>query len=325
MDGPDLGSYDRIIVAFSGGKDSLACLLHLLDQDVPHTKLELWHHDVDGREGSDLMDWPVTRDYCAKVASALGVPIYYSWKRGGFEGEMLRQEQRTTSTHFEQPDGSVATVGGEAGKPGTRRKFPQVSADLSVRWCSAYLKIDIGSTAIRNQPRFRGKRTLVVTGERAQESPARAKYQVFEPDRADGRDTKHQRHVDHWRPIHAWDESDVWRIIERHRVQSHPAYHLGWGRVSCMTCIFGSPNQWASVKELAPAHFERIAEYEEEFGLTIQRKRSVRSLALVGQPYPMAASDRRAALSRTYDQPVILPAGEWTLPSGAFGESCGPT
>jgi hypothetical protein len=26
---------------------------------------------------------------------------------------------------------------------GTRLKFPQVSADLNVRWCSAYLKIDV--------------------------------------------------------------------------------------------------------------------------------------------------------------------------------------
>ncbi|EGQ60476.1 hypothetical protein GGI1_00690 [Acidithiobacillus sp. GGI-221] len=28
---PDIQSYDHILVAFSGGKDSLACLLHLLE------------------------------------------------------------------------------------------------------------------------------------------------------------------------------------------------------------------------------------------------------------------------------------------------------
>ena len=44
----------------------------------------------------------------------------------------------------------------------------------SVRWCSAYLKIDVGAAALRGQARFEGKRTLFVTGERAEESAARA-------------------------------------------------------------------------------------------------------------------------------------------------------
>jgi tRNA(Ile)-lysidine synthase TilS/MesJ len=52
---PNLTSYDKIIVYFSGGKDSLACLLHLLEQGVDPAKIELWHHEIDGREGSELM------------------------------------------------------------------------------------------------------------------------------------------------------------------------------------------------------------------------------------------------------------------------------
>ena len=38
----------------------LAALLRLLDLGVDRDRLELWHHDVDGREGSTLMDWPFT-------------------------------------------------------------------------------------------------------------------------------------------------------------------------------------------------------------------------------------------------------------------------
>jgi diphthamide synthase (EF-2-diphthine--ammonia ligase) len=84
----DLAQYDKIIVYFSGGKDSLACLLHLLEQGVPAEKIELWHHEIDGREGSELMDWTCTPDYCRKVAQVFGIQIYFSWKVGGFEGEM---------------------------------------------------------------------------------------------------------------------------------------------------------------------------------------------------------------------------------------------
>ena len=93
----NLNDYKKIIVAFSGGKDSTACFLHLLDLGVPREKIELWHHAIDGKEGSTLMDWGVTPDYCKKFAQAFGVEYYESWKTGGFEGEMLRENAKTKS------------------------------------------------------------------------------------------------------------------------------------------------------------------------------------------------------------------------------------
>lgn len=313
---PDLDSYDHFVVAFSGGKDSLACVLHLIEAGVPREKIELWHHDVDGREGSWLMDWPVTRDYCRKVAAALGLPLYFSWREGGFEREMLRDGAATAPTWFETPDG-VFTSGG-IGRPGTRLKFPQVSADLSVRWCSAYLKIDVGSAALRNQPRFKRKWTLFVSGERAEESPARARYKTFEPHRTHGAG----RHVDAWRPVHAWDEAAVWAIIERHRINPHPAYRLNWGRLSCAACIFGSASQWASLRVASPEQFAVIADYERRFGVTIQRSESVEQLADRGRPYPMDPALIALALAEEFTEPVLVDG--WRLPAGAFGENAGP-
>jgi 3'-phosphoadenosine 5'-phosphosulfate sulfotransferase (PAPS reductase)/FAD synthetase len=189
------------------------------------------------------MDWPVTRSYCRAFAAAFRLPIFFSWKVGGFEREMCRNNARTAPTRFETLNG-VLEVGGTGGKLGTRELFPQVSPDLKVRWCSSYLKIDVCAAAIRNDPRFTCSTVLVVSGERAEESPSRAKYQTFEVDRADARGPVHRRHVDRWRPVHAWTEGDVWATLERHRVTPHPAYRLGWGRVSCSACIFGNPDQW---------------------------------------------------------------------------------
>ncbi len=48
MPSPDLASYDRIVVAMSGGKDSVASLLTLLDAGVSPSRIECYHHDVDG-------------------------------------------------------------------------------------------------------------------------------------------------------------------------------------------------------------------------------------------------------------------------------------
>lgn len=71
----DISCYDVIIICLSGGKDSIACLLHLIDIGVDLSRVELWHHDVDGREGSTLMDWPFMADYNRKIASTFQIPL----------------------------------------------------------------------------------------------------------------------------------------------------------------------------------------------------------------------------------------------------------
>jgi 3'-phosphoadenosine 5'-phosphosulfate sulfotransferase (PAPS reductase)/FAD synthetase len=182
---PDLRSYDYILIALSGGKDSVGTFLHLIDEGVDPTRIELHHHDVDGR-GPPTFDWPITAGYCRVIAESFGVPLYFSWRDGGLRREMLREGEPTASVTFETAEGSVTTVGGR-GNPGTRLRFPQVTANLRLRWCSSVAKIDMMRSMICNSPRFLGKRTLVVTGERAEESPARARYLTFEPHRTDTR------------------------------------------------------------------------------------------------------------------------------------------
>lgn len=237
----DLHSYDKYIVSFSGGKDSTATFLYLLENGIPIDKIELWHQDIDG-DGDTFFDWEITPDYCRKFATAFGVKIFFQWKQGGFKGEMLRENTRTAPTHFQLEDGTIGMAGGTKGDFNTRMMFPQQSADLSVRWCSSYLKIGVCSIAIVNQTRFRGIRTLVLSGERGEESPQRAKYAIWEKDRADRRNgKKYQRHVDRHRPIRDWTEKEVWAIIEKYRIRVHPCYYMGWGRCSCKFCIFGAP------------------------------------------------------------------------------------
>jgi 3'-phosphoadenosine 5'-phosphosulfate sulfotransferase (PAPS reductase)/FAD synthetase len=323
---PSLVDYDRFIVFFSGGKDSVACFLWLLEQGIPVEKIELHHHLVDGREGSTLMDWRVTEDYCVQFAKAFGVRLSFSWKEGGFEREMLRENAPTAPVHFYTQSGEKRQVGGDSNKLNTRRKFPQVSADLSTRWCSSYLKIGVGESYIVNDPVFREGKTLVLTGERAEESSARAKYKPFEPHRSDNRDgARVKRWVDVFRAVHSWAEAKVWDIMRKYGVNPHPAYHLGLSRASCMACIFGNADQWAMLKKYMPDVFREISDYEVEFGVTIKRDGSIEEYAAKGVAPDLDAFWVDIATGETFNAPVLIDPAKWELPLGAFGESAGPT
>ncbi|MGI4747991.1 MAG: phosphoadenosine phosphosulfate reductase family protein [Janthinobacterium lividum] len=281
--GPDLTTYDTIIVALSGGKDSVACLCLLLEAGVDTSRIELWHHDVDG-QGRGFMDWPSTLPYVQALADAYGIPLYRSWRNGGFEAEMLRHDCPTGAVWFDTPFGMMSSGGN--GPAGTRERFPQVSADLSVRWCSSVLKIGVMDAAIRGQERFLGRRTLVLTGERAEESPSRARYAVFEPHRSDTRaGTRRRRHVDHWRPVHNLATHAVWDILRRHRIVPALPYQIGFGRLSCMNCIFGSAAHFATIRFIAPDWFERLVAYERKFQCTIKRLMPLDVLADRGEVF----------------------------------------
>jgi len=317
----DVHSYDHFLVTFSGGKDSVACLLNLLELGVDRSKIFLVHHLVDGREGSNLMDWLSTESYCHAFADAFNLPLRFSWRKGGFEREMNRNDQLTGNVLFEDWDDPTIVHELEAcGKPNTRGKFPQVSANLSVRWCSAALKIDVFSRVINNSPMFLGKRTLVITGERAEESSARARYSELELHRCNGK----KRTVHQWRPIHKWPVEDVWDIMKKYKVRPHYAYYLGWNRLSCRNCIFISSNAWATNREIDPDGFNKIAAYEKEFDTTIHRKQNINERADKGTAYSYDPKHLKAAMSIEYTESIIV--DDWILPQGATScEVTGPS
>lgn len=359
-----LDAYDRIIVGFSGGKDSVACVLSILEERPDlRDRVVLWHHEIDGVDhdrpgaGSGLFDWDCTPAYCRAFAEALGLPLRHQWRDKGFEGEMLREDSSTAGVYYEDDDGQVKYLepqrpgknckcghkfGGdvwmnergqwtgsetecpECGKArrglSTRRKLPQVSADLSVRWCSAYLKIDVAKRVINATQEGQ---VLLVTGERAEESGARARYHQGEVVSRSKKRVVHQ-----WRPVHAWEETQVWEIMRRWKINPHPCYHLGFGRCSCLGCIFGNADQWASAARINPGQIARIAEFEQEFGLTLKRKENLGDLIARGRVYEQVdALPRQLELARGNRYPAddVIVAGEWLLPAGAFRECGGPT
>lgn len=88
----------------SGGQDSIASLLHLIDLGVDRDRGELWYRDVDGREGSALMVWHFMADYNRHLADAFGMPcIFLGWREA--LREMLKQDSYSRSHKIETSDG----------------------------------------------------------------------------------------------------------------------------------------------------------------------------------------------------------------------------
>lgn len=307
------GEIDCYIVALSGGKDSVCLLLWALE-NIPVEKIEVWHHRIDGNF-DNFMDWEVTLPYVQALCKYLNLPLYLSWLEGGFKGELLRKNEPKKQVWYETPD-SLKSSGGK-GKNNTRLRFPAKGANHGTRWCSPYLKIDVCKAAINNQERFKSAKIVVLTGERRSESSSRSKYNqvqyYMQP-------TKY-RTVYQYRAIIDYSEEEVWSKIAKYKIRPHPAYLLGFSRVSCRACIFSSSNQWATIQRDYPAQFKEISGLERSLNHTIDNHHSIEQLAQKGTAYPQNADLIKIATSHEYKLNIYDP--DWKIPIGAFQGSSG--
>lgn len=323
-----LEDYDHIIISESGGKDSMACLFYLLDLGVPKEKLELWHQSVDGggNDHVDLMDWPVTESYVEAVGEHFGIPTSYQWREGGIYNELMRKDSLTGDVYFTKDDGEIIHLPTRNGKKSTRLKFPALSPNLRIRWCSPYVKIDVFRRALNNHPKYKDKKVLVVTGERREESSNRAKYAEAEVHACNSK----SRLVHAWRPVIDWDEQKIWDQYEKRKFLAHPAYILGWNRTSCFGCIFSTADLWAMMREIAPKRFERLVNLEKQIDHTIDTNRvSLHEKANQGSLERLPKDARLSewvelALSRNFKARDLI-MDKWEVPAGAFkGFAGGP-
>lgn len=335
-----LENYDKIIVLLSGGKDSIACYLKLRELGVPKSKIELWHHDIDGQNADRRMDWPITLSYVRAFAKAENVKLRVSWREGGFFRELYRvgssapikyetaknvetcklskNQERSAYLKLNDPDSE------ELKSYGYRMKFPAKSGDLRVRWCSSALKIEVADAVIRNLDELEGSNTLIVSGERRGESAGRSRYNEMEIHRTNAT-AKKQRLVHQWRAVIDYSEVDVWELLKRNHINPHPCYRLGWNRCSCMMCIFSQAKHWAGIRELFPEQYKAIVQDEKKLGFTLDNKMDLDSFT--GNAESCVYLDDRALsqLRSGEYKPEEIYTDCWQYPAGAFhGSEGGP-
>lgn len=349
-----LEMYDLVIVLISGGKDSIACYYKLLELGVPKSKIEFWHHDIDGGHPSRTMDWRCTANYIRSFAEAEQIPLRVSWRKNGFFGELYRIGASELIEYVDPETGeiyqcppskkymecqklkvaAISEMENKLAEFGYRMKFPMKSGDLSRRWCSAYLKIMVADTVLRNMNSVAANLTktrmdiklLIVSGERRGESVGRSKYNEIEIHRTNAV-LKHHRTVHQWRPVIDYSEKDIWEVLKRHKVNPHPCYRAGWNRCSCAMCIFSTPQLFAGIRELYPKEYALLCQDEKVLGFTLDNHCDLETY--IGSADSCVYHGDKEAIQSllTGEFPVesVYVKDKWKYPVGAFhGAAGGP-
>lgn len=329
----------KIVIAFSGGKDSIYMVLYyLFELKIPAERIELWHHDVDGH-GEQLFDWKVTPEYCMAFAKAFGLKLLFSYRKNGIVGRLLRHNEPLQDVYYQtEPGGEYRCAPSDPARLNTGGRWMQVGSDMKLRWCSSTVKIEVAQRVLTNDPRFQGTKENPVkvvfsTGERHDESNARRNLKEIEVYR--GKSIIAHRQVVLWRLNVDVTERMVWDMMEKHKVQPHPCYMIGWNRCSCQLCIFNSEEYWNALLHISPEKIMRIRELEEKTASinasgtehTLYDKLTIYEKAVRGTGNLINLNDPETQYwvkqaTEKFTHSIIVE--DWKMPPGAFSKlTCG--
>lgn len=196
---------DRVIVSVSGGKDSVAASLHLRDLGITHDRIFLdtgWEHP----------DLYAHLDYLDEV---LGPIERIKAKIPDVPDDVLPEVEAIEALVGSSPSAFVRWTVRKGMFPSRVRRF--CTQELKVRPFLRYVE------ALDED-------VVNVVGIRAEESVARSR--LPERELMPGAE-----HIEVWRPLIRWTESQVIDIHRRHGVKPCPLYLRGSTRVGCWPCI----------------------------------------------------------------------------------------
>lgn len=193
------------VLSLSGGKDSVAAGLYLRERGIDHVRVFMdtgWEHP----------DLYAHLDY---LESELGPIVRVVPEMPEIPAEVVAEVEAIEAIVGRSPSGFVRWAV-KKGMFASRRQ----------RYCTQLLKV---------RPFLRwveelDEEIVNVVGIRAAESAARARL----PEREE---MPGAEHIEVWRPLLRWSESDVIAIHRRHGIRPCPLYLRGSVRVGCWPCI----------------------------------------------------------------------------------------
>ena len=212
-----------VAIGVSGGKDSQAAAtatFEYLDR-IGHSGPRLLIH-------ADLgsVEWADSLPTCEHLSDRLGAELVVVRRKQG--GLMDRWESRWRSNVARYENLSTVTL------------VPCWSTP-AMRYCTSEMKTSKIHAELKR--RFSRLPIISVTGVRREESPQRARAEIF--------DHKPGERIWTWRPILDWSEEEVFSSLDFWGIEPHPAYRrFGLTRVSCRFCIMsGLPDLVAAAAQ----------------------------------------------------------------------------
>jgi len=238
------------VVSHSGGKDSQAMLIKLLEV-IPREQLLVCHASLGEAE------WEGALELAQAQSEEAGLPFLVA---------------KASKTFLEMVERRYEV------RPGPNSSCWPGS---TTRQCTADLKRGPIEREVRRYAKEKGFTTIVsCMGMRAAESPARAKRIALTVNK---RGTVRNRDWFEWLPIHDMATVEVWRTIAAAGQTPHPAYLTGNTRLSCVFCFMASPRDIANGARHRPELYKQYREIETRTGYTFhQSRRSLEEMVRIG-------------------------------------------
>ena len=251
---------DINVGSLSGGKDSTALTLLMIEREVPnqrHVFADTGHEHPAVYEYLDYLERRLgitierlVPDFSAQIARKRET-VATKWRTDGVSEEIV-----TLALAILQPTGipflDLCLWKG---------RFPSSQS----RFCTEHLKRDPINAWL--DPLLADPDTGEVyswQGVRADESESRAKLAELEED-------SKRPGLWHYRPILQWTAAEVFDFHRRHNVKWNPLYEQGMSRVGCMPCVNCRKGELQEIAQRFPEQIARVREWERLVSLASKR------------------------------------------------------
>lgn len=227
----------KVIASVSGGKDSAALALFLMEQGIEHERVFMdtgWEHQLT----YDYLRGPLT----AKIGTIRELHPPRTMEQRIRHGGMFSSRGRKWCT--------------KELKLWPLRDY--LASLMECGQCRAPIFADdpLSKDECECGGDFRHSETVNANGIRAEESNARAAMKEWE--------WSSDLDTETWRPLIAWTLQNVIDIHARHGLKPNPLYMLGATRVGCWPCINAKKSEIKIIAETDPARIALVAQLEME-------------------------------------------------------------
>lgn len=250
------------VVSLSGGKDSTALALHMIESGDHNLRFVFCDTGNEAKETYEYLKYLdniifmrtgehityLKADFSHKIKEKATRLIY----RDDSDPERIRALEATGNPFLD-----LAIFKG---------RFPSAMA----RFCTQELKVKPVMEYI-DKWLAKGHHVRNCSGVRAEESPRRAKYESSSFVR---KDEKTGAELWECRPILYWTLDEVLDYIKEQGVKLNPLYSKGFTRVGCFPCIMCRKGEIKRISEKFPETIDRLRNWEYSVGKASKRGKS---------------------------------------------------